>query len=523
MATTDRITPHYLTLAHGQLRLWRAGAGGGAIVLCGPALGARALAAALADRAVDVFELPGIGGSASLPVDDLDTVAAALAEAIALIGGTATLVAVDLAAGLLPALIARLPARPRLVTVGLARAEAWRDRGFRAPPLAPRPDGTHLTTLWHHLRDAHLLEPADPTLPATAGDPIPTAVALDAAFTAVAVRPERFAALWNLLVDAPVSAEALGAADHLAALADLPAALAPAPLTARALPPTMPRPDGALWYDHVETVRGRVHLRRAGGEGTPLLVLPTGGGSSEQFAPVITGLADGRQVFAIDYFGNGLSDRRDDDVEIGDLAEDAAAVVAALGFDRVDVWGSHTGSLVGLELALRHPHRVRRLVLEGPVFVAPDFKSDLLDHYFPAIRPDGWGLHLPLVWNWRRDMFLYWPWYRVDRAAARRLGLPSAEQLHLYAVGILESGPTYDRAYRSAFRYDTAGRLPQLACPTLVCAGPDDMLINGLAETERLAVPGVEVCVTPTTVWWPDPPAEAAAETLALYDAFLKG
>ena len=49
------------------------------------------------------------------------------------------------------------------------------------------------------------------------------------------------------------------------------------------------------------------------------------------------------------------------------------------------------------------------------------------------------------------------------------------------------------------------------------------MLINGLAETEKLAVPGVEVRVTPTTVWWPDPPAEAAAETLTIYDAFLRG
>ncbi len=205
------------------------------------------------------------------------------------------------------------------------------------------------------------------------------------------------------------------------------------------------------------------------------------------------------------------------------LAADMIALLDALGHEIVDVWGSHTGSLVALETGGAAPERVGRIVMEGPVFISADFQEDLLANYFPDFTPDPWGRHLALIWNWRRDAFFFWPWYRIDRAAVRAIGLPSAEDLHFYAIGIMESGTTYDHAYRTAFRYDTRARMPQLTRPALVCAGPNDMLIAGLAETEALAVPSVTVRTTPTTVWWPDPGPDEAAETMAIYTAFLDG
>jgi hypothetical protein len=48
------------------------------------------------------------------------------------------------------------------------------------------------------------------------------------------------------------------------------------------------------------------------------------------------------------------------------------------------------------------------------------------------------------------------------------------------------------------------------------------MLIDGLAEAKRMNQPSVDILVTPTTVWWPDPEPEAAARTFAIYDAYLR-
>ncbi|MBK9082441.1 MAG: alpha/beta hydrolase [Rhizobiales bacterium] len=523
MSETAR--PFYVTTAEGQIRGWRVGAGADLVAICGLTLAAETIALRLA-RAfhgwrITVLEPPGIGGSSEHDARSLAEMAAALAAAARLAGVDAcALICCDLAAALAPHVAAALGAKPEAtLSVGAVTARAWARNAIAPPDLTPRSDGTHLVALWSFLRDRHVLAPDDPTQAARDGDPLPSPHELDAALAAFAVRPLRYAELWRTLAAAqPAGHLAREAASFDAAAARL----SPGAPAARALAPTTPPMDGRMWADEIETPRGRMHLRRAGGAGPPVLVIPTGGGSSSQFAPVVHGLAEGRQAFSVDFLGNGLSAKPPRErVTIADLADDMAALLETMRLESVDVWGSHTGAVVALELALRHPRLVRRLVMEGPVYVAPDFQADLLANYFPRFEPDTWGRHLQTIWNWRRDMFLFWPWYRVARDAARRLGLPTPQHLHDYAIGILESGATYDGAYRAAFSYDTRSRLPLLTQPALVTAGPNDMLVNALAETRALALPNVEVRETPTTMWWPDPEPAAAAGTLAVYRRFL--
>lgn len=519
--------PHYVTVSGGQIRIWRRGEGPDLVVLGGLTLAAEALANRVAGNCpgwrVTAIETPGVGGSTAASGADLKRMSAAQADAIRVAGiASFVLLGHELSAAFLEEVSRQLPGCELSISIGAARVSGWARAVGSSLDLKPRQDGSHLTMLWHHLRDRELLVPDNISMPARSGDLISSVEEASLTFVAAATDIAGYANTWSVCLEN--AGQEAKDVHRVETLADVPAELSGLNLQGQSnpLPPTAPLPDGAIWNDYVQTSRGLVHLRRSGDTGTPLLVIPTGGGSSAQFAPVVKGLSRGRQAFSVDYFGNGLSEKLDRDVTVEMLAADAAAVIEALGFERVDVWGSHTGALVGIELAVSRPELVRKAVLEGPVFVDPAFQTDLLDNYFPRIDADRWGLHLQLVWHWRRDMFMYWPWYRVDRATARDLGVPVSEDIHLYAVGILESGRTYDQAYRSAFKYDTANRLPLLKRPALVCAGPNDMLVNGVAETEKLAVPGVETLLTPTTVWWPAPEPEASAATLAIYDAYLR-
>jgi pimeloyl-ACP methyl ester carboxylesterase len=288
------------------------------------------------------------------------------------------------------------------------------------------------------------------------------------------------------------------------------------------LPPTAPAAGTEIWHDYIDTACGRVHLRRSGSSGRPVLVLPTGGGSSAQFAPVLAGLGQTRTAVAMDYFGNGLSDTLDRVPDIATLAHEAFGVADALGWDDFDVWGSHTGANTALEMAITQPERIGKGVFEAPVMVTEEFRDDLLANYFPGFEPDRFGLHLQHVWNWRRDMFFYWPWYRVEHESARNIGIPTAADLQLYAVGILESGTSYDLAYRAGFGYDTGARLPHLRRPAILTAGPHDMLANALDDAAAL-VPGslLQIVPTPATVWWPEPEPAAAEQTMQVYRDFL--
>lgn len=525
--------PHYVTTSRGQLRLFAgtaAGSGPTLVVLAGPTRAASCVATdvleLLPGRRVVVVEPPGVGGSARAAGGPVEERAATLVEALAFLDAEPVdLVALDLSAALVPALAAAMTPR-RTVLVDVDAACGWVEHGTAPPIPQPRSDGTHLTAYWSFLRDRRLLRPDAPTLPRTCGAPLPDVADLAASFVAAITRPEAFAAHWHTAAATlPTALDALPDAARVASLADLPMVLpAPEPDGGGEVtpPPTAPAPGTELWHQYVDTAIGRMHLRRAGSTGRPVLVLPTGGGSSAQFEPVVRGLAETRTVAALDYPGNGLSAPLARVPDVADLAREVLAVADALGWDTFDVWGSHTGACVALEMTVQAPERIGRGVYEGPVMVTEEFREHLLAHYFPDLAPDAFGTHLPRAWNWRRDVFLYWPWYRAEHAAARAIGLPGAEDLQLYAVGILESGATYCGAYRAAFDYDTRARLPHLTRPAIITAGPHDMLANALDDAADLAPYGLlQVVPTPETVWWPDPDPAAAEETMRIYREFL--
>lgn len=74
-------------------------------------------------------------------------------------------------------------------------------------------------------------------------------------------------------------------------------------------------------------------------------------------------LAERFCVITYDNRGTGLSPRPSGFFRMSDLADDAAAVLDAVGVERAHVFGISMGGMASMELALRHRHRVQSLVL----------------------------------------------------------------------------------------------------------------------------------------------------------------
>jgi poly(3-hydroxyalkanoate) depolymerase len=108
------------------------------------------------------------------------------------------------------------------------------------------------------------------------------------------------------------------------------------------------------------------HLLRVAvaGEGRPLLLIMGLGGNIEMWSPLERQLHDrGFQTIAYDASGTGHSPPQLIPLRPHGLARQAAHLLDQLGLPQVDVLGVSFGGGVAQELAVRNPHRVRRLVL----------------------------------------------------------------------------------------------------------------------------------------------------------------
>lgn len=132
----------------------------------------------------------------------------------------------------------------------------------------------------------------------------------------------------------------------------------------------------------VRTARGDFGIRILVGQGagTPVLLLHgvTWSGALN-FHALMGPLAAARTVVVMDHRGHGHGLPVDGDYDIGDLADDAVAVLGALGIPEVIVVGFSLGSLTALHIAIRHPERVAGLVLTaGSLVLRPTTPERLI-------------------------------------------------------------------------------------------------------------------------------------------------
>ncbi|MDO3700156.1 alpha/beta hydrolase [Micromonospora sp. C28SCA-DRY-2] len=98
------------------------------------------------------------------------------------------------------------------------------------------------------------------------------------------------------------------------------------------------------------------------GTGRPMILLHGGLGSGEMFGPVLPTLAEQHQVIAVDLQGHGRTADIDRPIDVALMADDVAALIDHLGLEKPDVVGYSLGGGVALQVAIRHPEKVGRLV-----------------------------------------------------------------------------------------------------------------------------------------------------------------
>ncbi len=203
------------------------------------------------------------------------------------------------------------------------------------------------------------------------------------------------------------------------------------------------------------------------GAGERLLCISGTGGDLRHQPRLTDGpLVESFEVLSYDQRGLGQSSVPPWPYAMADFADDAAALIAALGWEDCLVLGISFGGMVAQELAIRHPGRVRRLVLACTSAGGAGGASYPLHELVDQSVEERAARQMELI-DTRWDAA--WQQEHPDMVAliAERMGLqgPGGEG----GVGVGLANQLAARA-----EHDTADRLGRIRAPTLVCGGRFD-------------------------------------------------
>jgi len=265
---------------------------------------------------------------------------------------------------------------------------------------------------------------------------------------------------------------------------------------------------GPVLRTPVDPSRLRVDIRgTATDDRLPLVLLPGIGASLDLYEDFRAAVGD-RVTVAIDPPGAGGSPASDRPMSMAAYADICAEALTGHGIERFDLLGLSWGGALAQELTLRHPDRVRRLVLAATMYGAFSVPGNPLAM---SILATPWRYYSP---DYLRAVapLLYGGAIRSD---------PSLLERQAYLRSRHAPNPLgYAWQLAAVMTWSSRFRLAQLRHPTLVMAADDDPIINVANATTMVSLlPSGHLHVVAGgghlfIMTWPDYSAEVVSEFL---------
>jgi 3-oxoadipate enol-lactonase len=236
------------------------------------------------------------------------------------------------------------------------------------------------------------------------------------------------------------------------------------------------------------------------GNGDPLLLIMGLAADSTGWIFQIPDLSRHYRTIAFDNRGVGRSAKPAGPYSIHEMADDAAGLLDCLGIQRTHVVGISMGGMIAQELALRHPERVRGLVL-ACTYPEPD--ADVESHLHFSMRK--FGGHVTTDGEMEIDVeainpmeFLQHMLPTVFNPEFIQRELPKLIQVF---SGALQYGFSMEAVLgqvAAVMGHRATDRLHRITAPTLVMTGDADLLIPpGNSDILARHIPGAKLVKVP--------------------------
>ena len=238
----------------------------------------------------------------------------------------------------------------------------------------------------------------------------------------------------------------------------------------------------------------------AHGEGDPLLLIMGLAADSTAWLFQVPELARHYRTIVFDNRGVGRSSKPRGPYTIHEMADDAAGLLDVVGIERAHVVGVSMGGMIAQELTLRHPKRVRGLVL-GCTFPEPDAEAER-QRQFSLAR---FGGRVTASGETEIDVSAVDPLMLFQHLLPRVFNqsfidreLPKLLQIF---GGALQYGFSLEAILgqvEAIMGHRATDRLREITAPTLVITGDADLLVSP-ANSDVLArnIPGAKLVKIP--------------------------
>lgn len=199
----------------------------------------------------------------------------------------------------------------------------------------------------------------------------------------------------------------------------------------------------------------------------PTIILSSGlGGSASYWAPQLAALSDDYRIVTYDHRGCGRTGGEvPADGGIAAMADDVLEIAEQLGLTRFDFMGHALGGLIGLDLALRKPGMIGKLVLINAWSKADPHSGRCFDVRIELLEKSGVPAFVKA-----QPLFLYPAVWMSENA--ERL---EAEERH--AIDHFQGRTNILRRIAALRVFDVDNRLQDIKTETLVIATRDDLLV----------------------------------------------
>lgn len=197
----------------------------------------------------------------------------------------------------------------------------------------------------------------------------------------------------------------------------------------------------------------RVHYRRAGA-GPAVLLVHQSPRSSAEYAALIAEWAADFTVIAPDTPGFGQSDPLPglDRPEVEDYADALVDFLGAIGLDQVGGYGFHSGAIILVTTARRHPQRFTAIAGNGYAVWTPGEREIFGDRYTPPFVPQPYGEHLAWAWNRILEQSWFFPWYAVGPETRLSVAHDDPRLVQETVLDLLHAGDAYRLGYSAVLR-----------------------------------------------------------------------